>query len=94
MIESKNYSRIAELERLLHFWQTTGILSMTIKSWSLARLMNTILIINYWQFRSNMNLVPPFHSASEKIHIITSQTLQLLASNCIQATPALRGPGH
>ena len=42
----------------------------------------------------NMNLMSPFHSASEKICIITSQALQPLASNCIQATPALRGPGH
>jgi hypothetical protein len=41
----------------------------------------------------DMNLMPPFHSASEKIRIITSQTLQRLAPNCIQATPALRGAG-
>ena len=40
---------VAQLRlRLLHFWQTTGILSMTTESWSLARLVNTILIINSW----------------------------------------------
>ena len=43
---------------------------------------------------SNMKLMPPLHPASEKVRIITSQTLQRLDSNCIQATPALRGPGH
>jgi hypothetical protein len=94
MIESKNYSRIAELERLLHFWQTMGILSMTAKSWSLACLSNTITIINQWAISLKHEYDAAFRSASEKIRIIIFQTLQRLASNCIQATPALRGPGH
>jgi len=38
--------------------------------------------------------MPLFRSASEKISISTSQTTQLLASNCVQASPALRGPEH
>jgi len=91
MIESKNYSRIAELERLLHFWQTMGILSMTAKSWSLACLSNTITIINQWAISLKHEYDAAFRSASEKIRIIIFQTLQRLASNCIQATPALEG---
>ena len=84
---------VAQLRRrLLHLGQTTGI------------FINDYIVMvpgppgeyyNNYKYVGdlilNMKLMPPFHSTSENTHIIASQTLQPLASYCIQATPALRG---
>jgi len=55
--------------RLLYFWQTTGILSMTKKSWPLARLANTIIIINLGAISFKHDLILPFDMKMGLTHI-------------------------